>query len=69
MKLEECLRQLMIDDFGSVSKFADHIGVPRTTIYNVLNRGVMGSGHDLVEKIYEALDVIMQTREPFGSLN
>ena len=57
MKLEECLRQLMIDDFGSVSKFADHIGVPRTTIYNVLNRGVMGSGHDLVEKIYEALDV------------
>lgn len=57
MKLEECLRQLMIDDFGSVSKFAEHIGVPKTTIYNVLNRGVMGSGHDLVEKIYKALNI------------
>lgn len=57
MKLEECLRQLMIDDFGSVSKFAEHIGVPKTTVYNVLNRGVMGSGHDLVEKIYKALNI------------
>lgn len=57
MKLEECLRALMIDDFGSVSKFADEIGVPKTTIYNALNRGLMGSGHDLVEKIYSALGV------------
>lgn len=57
MKLEECLKQLMIDDFGSVSKFADSIGVPRTTVYNALNRGVSGSGHELVEKIYSTLGV------------
>lgn len=55
MKLEECLRQFMKDDYGSVKAFAESIGVPPTTIYNVLSRGVSGSGFDTVRKIYDAL--------------
>lgn len=55
MRLEDCLRQFIRDDYGGVPKFAKEIGVPPTTIYNVLSRGVSGSGFDTVRKIYDAL--------------
>lgn len=33
MTIEECLRQFMIDDYGSVKRFAESIGLPPTTVY------------------------------------
>ena len=55
MTIEECLRQFMIDDYGSVKKFAECAGLPPTTVYNVLTRGVSGSGFEIVQKIYNTL--------------
>ncbi len=55
MTIEECLRQFMIDDYGSVKKFAEYAGLPPTTVYNVLARGVSGSGFEIVQKIYNTL--------------
>lgn len=52
MTIEECLRQFMIDDYGSVKRFAESIGLPPTTVYNVLTRGISGSGFEIVQKIY-----------------
>ena len=51
MTIEECLRQFMIDDYGSVKRFAESIGLPPTTVYNVLTRGISGSGFEIVQKI------------------
>ncbi len=53
--LEECLRQLMIDDFGSVSKFAEYAELPKTTVYNLLTRGIAGGSFEVVQKIYGVL--------------
>mgnify|MGYP000848649365 CR=1 FL=1 len=55
MTIEECLRQFMIDDYGSVKRFAESIGLPPTTVYNVLTRGISGSGFEIVQKIYNTL--------------
>ena len=55
MRLEDCIRQLMVDDCGSVKGFAESVGIPPTTIYNILNRGISNSGYETVQRIYSAL--------------
>lgn len=63
-KLSECaevftesLRELMTEKFGSVAAFSRAAGLPPTTVYNVLNRGVGGASFDVVTKIYDTLQI------------
>lgn len=62
------LRDLMIRHFGSVAAFARESGLPATTVYNVLNRGVEGASFETVLKIYETLQIDWNAIELDGSL-
>ena len=56
-ELKDSLKNLIIGNFGSVAAFARESGIPATTIYNVLNRGVEGASFETVSKIYKALNI------------
>ncbi|MBB3171766.1 LexA family protein [Parvibacter caecicola] len=53
----ESLRDLMVQKFGSVAAFSRAADLPPTTVYNVINRGVMSAGFDTVMKIYDTLQI------------
>ena len=61
MTREELLHQLICEQYGTVSRFADAAGVPHTTIRNIFTRGLGGVGADTVSKLCAALDVDMQS--------
>lgn len=61
MTREELLHQLICQQYGTVSKFADAAGVPHTTIRNIFTRGLGGVGADTVAKLCSALDIDMQS--------
>ncbi len=61
----ESLRKLMTEKFGSVAAFSRAAGLPPTTVYNVLNRGVGGASFDVVTKIYDTLQIDWENME-FG---
>lgn len=61
----ESLRRLMAEKFGSVAAFSRAAGLPPTTVYNVLNRGVGGASFDVVTKIYDTLQIDWENME-FG---
>ena len=55
--IEEQLRELMIKKCGSVNKFADYIGMPQSTVGNILRRGVNNSSIPYILKICKALGI------------
>lgn len=57
MDVKDQLRDLMISEFGSVSAFAREADLPVSTVFNVLRRGVDGASFEVVNKIYETLQV------------
>lgn len=59
------LRELMVKLFGSVSAFAKEAGLPATTVYSVLNRGISGASWEVVSKIYDTLQIDWENME-FG---
>ena len=59
------LRELMVKLFGSVSAFAKEAGLPATTVYSVLNRGISGASGEVVSKIYDTLQIDWENME-FG---
>lgn len=51
------LKDLMLKHFGSVAAFSRAAGLPATTVYNVISRGVEGASFETVVKIYDALQI------------
>lgn len=55
--IEEKLKSLIIDRYGSVKRFADKIKVPYTTIDTILKRGVKNSNVLNVLKMCSELNI------------
>ncbi len=53
----EYLKEQIAKQYGNISKFAEHIGVPATTIRNMFTRGVDGIGTGTMVKICDALHI------------
>lgn len=59
--LEEAIRRLIKEEYGSVPHFAEQISVPATSIYNALNRGMANTRTELTDKIYRRLNIDWDT--------
>lgn len=56
-KIEEDLKDLIINKYGSINQFAKNIGMPYSTIGNILRRGVSNSSIFNIFKICKALNI------------
>lgn len=59
--LEEAIRRLIKDKYGSVSKFAETIDMPVTSIYSALDRGMANTRTELTDRIYRELNIDWDT--------
>lgn len=59
--LEEAVRRLIKSKHGSVAKFSEVIGVPVTSIYSALDRGLANTRTELTDKIYRELNIDWET--------
>ncbi len=59
--LEEAVRRLVKDGYGSIPKFAEKIDVPPTTVYNALDRGLANTRTELTDRIYRELNIDWDT--------
>lgn len=59
--LEEAIRRLIKNKYGSVSKFAESIDVPVSSIYSALDRGMANTRTELTDKIYRELNIDWNT--------
>lgn len=57
MTIEEKLKDLIIEKYGSVLRLSDFIGIPNSTIATILNRGIHKSSIDNVLAICKALQI------------
>lgn len=56
-ELESNLKELIINNYGSLKKFSESINMPWTTLDSILKRGVANSNISNVLKITKALDI------------
>ncbi len=64
MTREEMLKDLILEQFGSIRKFADYIETPSSTITSMLSRGVGGTSIDTVLKVCDALGITTEDLKP-----
>ena len=57
MNVEERLKDLIIKQYGTMKEFTDHIGVPNSTLANILRRGVKNANVVTIIKICQALNI------------
>ena len=57
MPQEEYLKQQINQQYGSVAKFAEAVGIPQTTIRNIFTRGIDGVGTATMVRICDALNL------------
>lgn len=56
-KIEEGIKELISERFGSIPKFASAIGIPAQTIYSALRNGIAGASATTFMPIADALDI------------
>lgn len=61
MTLEDALRSLIKEKYGSIPHFAETIDVPANSVYNALNRGLKNTRTELTDKIYRELNIDWDT--------
>lgn len=49
---EEDLRQRIESQYGSIPKFCEASGLPKSTVYNIFDRGVQNTRTRTMEKIF-----------------
>lgn len=59
--IEEAIRRLIKDEYGSVPKFAKAINLPASSIYSSLDRGIANTRTELSDRIYRALNIDWET--------
>ena len=57
MDYKVLIRKRIKEKFKTIENFAKHIGIPRTTINSVLKNGIGSSSYDMVNNIFEVLDI------------
>ena len=57
MTREEALREYIIDQYGSLASFCLEANIPKSSLSNVLQRGLGGASLDLILKICNALRI------------
>ena len=57
MKIEDQLKDLIADKYGSMLQFASVVGIPYTTIASILTRGIHKASIDNVISICKALQI------------
>lgn len=57
MTIEEKLKSLIIDNYGSVNNFSKTVGVTNSTVASVLTRGIQNASLSTVFKICKALNI------------
>ena len=62
MTLEDALRSLIKEKYGSIPHFAEVIDVPANSVYNALNRGLKNTRTELTDKIYRELNIDWEAR-------
>lgn len=71
--LEDKLKNLIIDKFGSVRQFALNIDIPYTTVDSILKRGIDNSNVGNVIKMCKALNIsidsLLDNKEIISNLN
>lgn len=55
MTIEDQLRDTIKEKYGSITNFSKSIGVPATSIYSILQRGIANAGIAMVIKIFDAV--------------
>lgn len=55
--LEDAIKALIKENYGSVPKFAAKIGVAATSVYSALDRGMANTRTELTDKIYRELNI------------
>ena len=56
-KVESEMRKLIVENYGSVVKFASEIGLPAQTVYSALRNGITGSSLMTAMPIVTALQI------------
>lgn len=51
------IRKRIKEKFKTIENFAKHVEIPRTTINSILKNGVGSSNYNMVNKIFEFLDI------------
>ena len=59
--IEEAIRRLIKEEYGSITKFAKEAGLPPTSVYSCLDRGIANTRTELSDKIYRTLNVDWDT--------
>lgn len=57
MTVEERLKELIIEKYGTMKDFTDYIGIPNSTFANILRRGVKNANVVTIIKICQALGI------------
>lgn len=57
MEIEEKLKNLILDRYGTMVEFAKDIDMPNTTLASIINRGVHKASVTNIIKICKALDI------------
>lgn len=57
MEIEEELRQLIINRFGSVNKFAQDVGISQSTLFSMFNRGIKKANIQTIITICRELNI------------
>lgn len=55
MTIEDQLRDTIKEKYGSITNFSKSIGIPSTSIYSILQRGIANAGIAMVIKIFDAV--------------
>lgn len=61
MTIEESLREIILSQYKTINNFATCVGIPRTTIFSIFNRGIMNTGVQTVIQIFDALDLDVES--------
>lgn len=59
--LEDAIRKLIKDNYGSVPKFAEAVDLPASSVYSALDRGLANTRTELTDKIYRELNIDWDT--------
>lgn len=57
MTVETRLKALITDKFGTMKDFSEHIGIPNSTLANIMRRGVNNANVLTIIKICQALGI------------
>ena len=59
--IEDAIKRLIKEKYGSIPKYAKAIGLPASSIYSSLERGIANTRTELSDKIYRSLNIDWET--------